>query len=94
MKIKFLGIVALLLIVASCASKSNVPTEEAKEVKLPVELAEGKNLYDNNCGACHKLYKPTDYTAEQWKPIVLRMQKKAELDDAQGLKIYNYLTMK
>ncbi len=57
------------------------------------ELAEGKELYDNNCAKCHKLYDPKDFSAEEWKPIVMVMQKKAHLDDLQGQKIYNYLTM-
>lgn len=57
------------------------------------ELAEGKSLYDNNCANCHKLYDAKDFSAEEWKPIVSRMLKKAHLDDLQGQKIYNYLTM-
>jgi cytochrome c5 len=57
-------------------------------------LAEGKNLYENNCAKCHKLFAPTDYTAEQWTPIVLRMQKKAKIQDDEREKIYFYLTAK
>jgi cytochrome c5 len=57
------------------------------------ELAEGKELYDNNCAKCHKLYDARDFSAEEWKPIVIRMQKKAHLDDMQGQKIYNFLAM-
>ena len=57
------------------------------------ELVEGKSLYENNCAQCHNLYDAKDFSAEMWKPIVLRMQKKAHLDDMQGQKIYNYLTI-
>jgi cytochrome c5 len=57
------------------------------------ELAEGKSLYENNCAHCHKLYDRKDFTAEQWTPIVQRMQKQANLDDLTTQKIYNYLTM-
>jgi cytochrome c5 len=71
------------------------PKEEIKSATVMTpELAEGKNLYENSCGRCHQLYAPTDYNAEQWKPIVERMTPKARLDEAQGQKIYNYLTMK
>ncbi len=94
MKYKVLALSVVALVLYSCSSKSNIPTAEVpKEKVLSPELAEGKSLYENSCGRCHKLYDVKDYTAEQWKPIVLRMQKKARLDDAQGLKIYNYLTM-
>ena len=94
MKYKVLALSVVALVLYSCSSKSNIPTADVpKEKVLSPELAEGKSLYENSCGRCHKLYDVKDYTAEQWKPIVLRMQKKARLDDAQGLKIYNYLTM-
>ncbi|WP_396194067.1 cytochrome c [Flavobacterium sp.] len=98
MKYKVLTLAVLATIIYSCASKSTVPTVETpkEEIKFAVtltaELAEGKSLYENNCANCHSLYKANDFNAEQWKPIVLDMQKKAGLNDAQGQKIYNYLT--
>jgi cytochrome c5 len=99
MKYKVLALAVLATIIYSCASKSVVATTEVKkeEVKfatvLTPELAEGKSLYENNCGKCHDLYKASDFNAEQWKPIVLRMAPKARLDEKEGQKIYNYLTM-
>jgi cytochrome c5 len=94
MKYKVLALSVVAVLLYACSSKSNIPTAEVpKEKVLSPELAEGKSLYENSCARCHQLYNPKDFSAEQWKPIVLRMQKKARLDDAQGLKIYNYLTM-
>ena len=103
MKYKVLSLAVLSVIIYSCASKSSVPTTEVKKAEpapaatvatvMTPELAEGKNLYDNNCAKCHKLYDAKDFSAQEWKPIVARMQKKAHLDDLQGQKIYNYLTM-
>ena len=108
MKYKVIALAVLAVIIYSCASKSSVPTTEVKKTELnePTdkdkkgvatvmipELAEGQNLYENNCAKCHKLYDAKDFSAEEWKPIVSRMQKKAHLDDLQGQKIYNYLTM-
>ena len=55
-------------------------------------LVEGKNLYTTNCADCHSLYEKESFTAEQWKPIVLRMQKNTKLTDLQREKIYAYLT--
>ena len=55
------------------------------------ELAEGKNLYENNCAKCHKLYDPKNYNSEDWKPILIRMQKKAHIDDAQIGSISDYI---
>lgn len=93
MKYKVLALAVLATIIYSCASKSSVPTE-AKPVTLSAELAEGKSLYENSCARCHSLYNASDFNAEQWKPIVLRMAPKARLDETQGKKIYDYLTMK
>lgn len=93
MRYKVLALAFVAVLLYACSSKSNIPTAEVpKEKVLSPELAEGKSLYENSCGRCHQLYNAKDYSAEQWKPIVQRMQKKSRLDDAQGLKIYNYLT--
>ena len=103
MKYKVIALAVLAVIIYSCASKSSVPTTEVKKTVptvsttvatvLTPELAEGKNLYENNCAKCHKLYDTKEFSAEDWKPIVDRMQKKAHLDDLAGQKIYNYVTM-
>ncbi|WP_309613953.1 cytochrome c [Flavobacterium sp.] len=104
MKYKVLVLSVLAVIIYSCASKSSVPTTEVKNTEptastkpaptvMTAELAEGKSLYENNCAKCHKLYDAKDFSAEEWKPIVSRMQKKAHLDDLAGQKIYNYITM-
>ena len=99
MKYKVIALAVLSSIIYSCASKSNVPTTEVKkeEVKtspMTSELTEGMYLYENNCAKCHKLYSPNEFNAEEWKTIVARMQKQAQLTDLDGQKIYNYVTMK
>ena len=87
------SIIALLAIALySCGgSKSITPIVEVKPIKSSSEIAQGKSLYESNCAKCHKLYAPSDFTKEDWKPIVNQMQKKAHLTDSEGLKIYNYL---
>jgi len=66
-------------------------TEPPARLLTPEEIAQGKSLYENNCAKCHKLFAPTDYTYEKWKPILIRMQKKARMDDAQMVAITNYI---
>lgn len=98
MKYKVIVLAALAIIIYSCAAKSTAPTATiptpAKSTAsvMMAELAEGKSLYENNCAKCHKLYDTKEFSAEDWKPIVVRMQKKAHLDDLSGQKIYNYVT--
>jgi|LakMenEpi03Aug12_release.lakeMendotaPanAssembly.Ray.scaffolds.fasta_scaffold2756663_1 hypothetical protein len=95
-----IGLVVLSL-VYGCAPKKVVVTEEipvvkeiaAEKFEITVEvIAEGKNLYTTSCADCHSLYEKESFTAEQWKPIVLRMQKNTKLTDLQREKIYAYLT--
>jgi cytochrome c5 len=97
MKSRILTIAALAVIVFSCAVKKEIT--KVVETAEPVKVAEvtpivagGQNLYDNNCGKCHKLFKATDFSKEDWKPILVRMQKKVHLDDAQMASISDYIT--
>lgn len=100
MKSKILILAAVVLLVVSCGTQKTasvattepVPVyETTKAVALTPELAEGKNLYENSCARCHKLYEANKFTQEEWKPILTRMQKKAKLDDAQMVSISNYI---
>ena len=105
MKYRAIASAILAIIIYSCASKSNVSTAtlpkkiettvSTKEVAtLSPEIAKGKELYENNCAKCHILYETSQFSAEEWKPIVARMRKKAHLEDLQAQLIYNYVTMK
>ncbi|MEO8534633.1 MAG: cytochrome c [Flavobacterium sp.] len=101
MKSKFLTLGAVALFVVSCgtqkaatvAAETTAPpaTETAKTVTLTPELAEGQNLYSNNCAKCHKLYEPKKFTQEEWTPILVRMGKKAHLDATEMASITNYI---
>jgi len=104
MKYRVLSLAVLAAIIFSCASKSGsttVSNETRPTAQAPVvatvmtpELAEGKELYNNNCAKCHRLYKPDEFSAEEWAPIVKRMAKKSHLNELQEQRIYNYITMK
>lgn len=66
--------------------------EPADKIAItPEVLAEGKSLYGMNCAKCHELFDKTSFNAEEWKPIVLSMQKKAKISDEHREKIYTYL---
>ena len=78
---------------ASPTQSAPLDKKAAVATVMTPELAEGKSLFENNCAKCHRLYDGKEFSAEEWKPIVARMQKKAHLDDIAGQKIYNYVTM-
>lgn len=102
---KIIAVVALGCIVYACSPKLGVgamkpdpvqvppkiasASEETKP--LPVLLEEGKSLYENHCNKCHDLYKPTAFTVKEWGPIISKMQIKANIDNEQAAKIYDYI---
>ncbi len=53
-------------------------------------IKEGRNLYDNSCGKCHKLFDPKEFSKTEWAPILKSMQRKAHLSDAEiaGIAVY------
>jgi mono/diheme cytochrome c family protein len=93
MKFKIIALALLGILIYSCSPKVVPQVVEVKKEMSP-EIAEGKSLYENNCAKCHKLFDTKQFTAEEWTPIVLRMQKKARIDDATRDKIYAYVTMR
>jgi len=102
MKSKILVLAAVTVLLVSCGTQKSAGvatteptapvTETTKAAALTPELAEGKNLYENSCARCHKLYDANKFTQEEWKPILTRMQKKAKLDDTQMASISHYIT--
>lgn len=95
MKSKILLSTIILLLLCSCGgSKPTLPVVDVKKVTATNSLEEGKSLYENNCAKCHKLYDASDFSKEEWKSIVRRMQKKAHLTEDQGANIYNYIVSK
>ncbi|MCP2027288.1 cytochrome c5 [Flavobacterium sp. HSC-32F16] len=100
MKLRIVSITFSVLFLAACSSTKSTAVasavttpaaETVASVELTPELAEGKNLYENSCVRCHKLYEPTKFSKEEWQPILVRMQKKAKLDDIKMASITNYL---
>ncbi|RZJ52853.1 MAG: cytochrome c [Flavobacterium sp.] len=105
MKLKFLTLAAVTVLLVSCNTQKNTvattsdpatttpvtTTPVAPAAALSLELAEGQNLYNNNCANCHKLFEPKKFTKEEWGPILVSMGKKAHLDNTQMASITNYI---
>ncbi len=92
MKIKLSAIVFVFTLFYACSPKVSQPeAPKTIEATLSPELAQGKVLYENNCAKCHDLFNPKSFSAEQWIPIMLNMQKKAKISDEEREMIYAYL---
>lgn len=91
----------VLIVVVSCGSPKVVamqPSDPAvPQMPTPPKdanakrIADGKNLFEERCGNCHKLFSPTDFSQTQWAPILVRMQPKARLDDDQMSLVKDYV---
>ncbi len=91
---------AFLAGIAGCAvGRTSVPTAEDLSVagvlsgKTNVEaVRRGRVIFVTECGACHKLYLPGEYSPQEWRPIVKRMADRASLGTEQALDLDMYLT--
>jgi cytochrome c5 len=65
--------------------------KEVKQLVMTPALTAGKDIYENNCAKCHRLFEATEFKKEEWAPILVEMQKKAHLNDAQMASISSYI---
>ena len=84
----------VLLMVCACSSSKNTDTKKdeltpelilAKE-RVPgitgEKLKQGNRLYTRKCSSCHALHKPSQYTAQQWHPILIKMFERSKVRDS------------
>lgn len=70
-KIKLFILIVILGLSWSCTKISTstlydpVSSDATANATL-VELQQGRTLYLNNCGRCHDLYSPDDFSASRW----------------------------
>jgi hypothetical protein len=90
-------VLGLAAFVAGCASMVPPPTIAHYEYAATrwegrkVDLAGGRALYIEKCGACHSVFPPTKFTEEKWTSDISEMKVKAKLTDEEASKILDYL---
>lgn len=79
-------------VVAMQPSDPNIPQMPlpAKEPNAE-KIAMGKSIYNEHCGNCHKLFAPEDFNQREWVPILISMQSKSKLSDADMTLISEYI---
>ncbi|MEZ4830039.1 MAG: cytochrome c [Bacteroidia bacterium] len=96
---------ASFIILTGCFSAKLITPVQADvervQSKFPnyslADLTQGKTLYEQHCGSCHGLKKPSSRTEEKWETIVPKMAVKANkkypnsLDADSQEKILKYL---
>jgi nitrate/TMAO reductase-like tetraheme cytochrome c subunit len=77
MKKSVFVILCFISIVACTSTKKVAGKKESAPAKVEdVSLKQGLSLYEQNCGLCHELKKPQDFTEAQWAKIVPNMVQK------------------
>ena len=87
----------LILAIAACSKVSTpsvyVPTASDVTAKATLaELQQGRTLYINNCGTCHSLPAPENYSAAQWNSILPGMASRTSLSSAEIQLVNKYVT--
>lgn len=85
-------IIPLFLFLA-CAPALYIPTaDQAAEAGITLEeLQRGRQLYIDNCGSCHMLYLPKQFTAEHWKNEIDSMRTRVSITEREKQLIVDYL---
>jgi mono/diheme cytochrome c family protein len=91
--------IVILFLVGSCkkdlGGSGSLYTPTSADVTANATLAElqqGRTLYLNNCGVCHGLYMPENYTPAQWKSILGNMAPRTSMSASQVQLVTKYVS--
>jgi mono/diheme cytochrome c family protein len=92
--------VLISVVMVSCTKSPNstgdlyVPTSaDATANATFSDLQQGRTLYINNCGSCHGLYSPDNFTSSQWKNNIMpSMGPKSSMNSTEKSLVTKYVT--
>ena len=90
----YLSVFCLMLLITfySCKPSMYTPTASLVSTSTSLEtLTEGRSIYMNKCGECHRLHRPSQYSSSEWRRNVDKMQKRAHITDSEKEMVYQYL---
>ena len=89
---------AFITFIFSCSQKLYQPEQkhsdwvsENIDTTSITDLVVGRTLYIASCQTCHYLHYPSEFTKSEWDHVFPEMSIKANLSDANKMKIYNYI---
>ena len=98
--LRLLGLLAFGMLPMACATTGGVPVPDSTTVSRAddqwpgttlADLQQGRSEYVQNCASCHNLHAASDLSPTQWEKVMVKMQKKAKLDDVTKDSILRYL---
>jgi mono/diheme cytochrome c family protein len=84
------GALALVCVFLGAVLAQAEPEKKTDQKPAPKKLT-GAELYAINCNRCHPERYATEFTAAQWKTIMLHMRVRANLPAAQAKEILKFL---
>jgi len=84
------GALALACVCFSVVLAHAEPEKKTDQKPAPKKLT-GAELYAINCNRCHPERYATEFTAAQWKTIMIHMRVRANLPAAQAKEILKFL---
>jgi hypothetical protein len=96
-KNKWFFLIMLTGLILGCSKNSTgslyTPTSaDATANATLTELQEGRTLYINNCGSCHNLYSPDDYSVTGWKSVMSSMAPRTRMNASEVSLVTKYVT--
>jgi hypothetical protein len=93
-------ILVLALTVSACVpaliipSTTDVARANQTDIKVTIgTLNEAHKLYVNKCGSCHFLYRPYQFSKEQWAHLMPDMKEEAKLTDQEYELLLKYVAI-
>ena len=77
----------------ACSPALYLPTTEVAQLKNHQleSLSLGRQLYIENCGSCHRLHLPGEFSGQAWYSFLDSMQHKAKITDGQKQLVLDYI---
>ena len=57
-----------------------------------LQLQQGRILYINNCGSCHGLHSPDEFSSAQWNLVIAQMGPRTNMSDTQIELVKKYVS--
>lgn len=77
--------------IAKPTKAASAKSEKNREMKKPQVQISGAELYAVNCNRCHPERDPSEFTASQWKTMMIYMRVRANIPANQARAITKYL---
>ncbi|MFA5327999.1 MAG: hypothetical protein WC384_09425 [Prolixibacteraceae bacterium] len=85
--------IAALVLLGACSPALYLPTlADADLTGVSTDsLLIGRTLYVNNCGSCHNLHLPEQFTRRHWEKEIPEMRQKAKISAEEAKLITNFI---